>query len=492
MALTITINDEHVNLATGQNVVYLSTNSTGAGVYNFRYLMELTYHVEDSGSPVTKEISFTQQQNQAGDAVFNLSEIYKTIVTPQITPSTSGDPSGGSLGIKGVQKSIHNLPTIVNTVSELYTGGLIDDANGLEAFRGVANVLTLKFYEYYATTPGGIPEKQTDGTGDDTKSIYLIWGRGQEDEGVILDWLPYRLFNDTKKFLSGNYFVKDGKYQVYLGKDDYHTFAFLNRFDLYTSSTPKFLYIEYFDSSGVSLGDLACENDSASGGAYDATLDDERFYLFCGIGLSNLQKIDTSESPYTGTLPDSVTGGRSAIKYYDVYFSANASGAGTEYSATYRFNVETYCDKYEVSRLAYMNRFGAWEYINLNKKRDDVLKVKKEYVTKPLLMQQVGLAQFDRDYINTAYPPEVAKQGMMSTSVAPVQSFTLFTDYLQDFEIEQIKDLMMSPQIHLLDGEFAKALILENSDMKLKGEKNRGLYQYELKFNFANPKYRTT
>ena len=68
----------------------------------------------------------------------------------------------------------------------------------------------------------------------------------------------------------------------------------------------------------------------------------------------------------------------------------------------------------------------------------------------------------------------------------------MFTDYLNESEVEQIKDLMMSPQIHLLDGENAKALILETSSMKLKREKNRGLYQYELKFKFANPKFRTT
>jgi hypothetical protein len=44
----------------------------------------------------------------------------------------------------------------------------------------------------------------------------------------------------------------------------------------------------------------------------------------------------------------------------------------------------------------------------------------------------------------------------------------------------------------LLDGDNAKALILETSTMKLKREKNRGLFQYELKFSFANPKFRTT
>ena len=483
MALTVTINNDQVNISTGMNVAYVTTDTVG--VYKFRYLLELTYHVDNITTPVTKTISFTQQQNNAGQGIFNLAEIYKTIVTPQITPQQVGDAGG----FVGMPKSIHNLPLIRTSLTYLFSGGLIDDADGYESFHGVANVMTLKFYEMYSATATGIPTKQA-GT-EVSKTIYLIWGRGLESEGVVLDWTNYLLTANTKQLLSDNYYLKDGKYQVYLGKDDYHTLAFFNLFELYTASEPKYLQIEYFDSSDASLGTLVCENTTASGGAYDATVASEKFYLYGGIGLSNLQKIDTSEAPYTGTLPDSVAGGRDAIKYYDVYFSSDSVGS-TPTSITYRFNVQTYCSRYEVSRLSYMNRFGAWEYINLNKKREDKLKVNKEYVTKPLLTQQLGLANFVPAQIDVAYPPEVAKQGQMTTSVSPEESFTLFTDNLKDYEIEQIKDLMMSPQIHLLEGENAKALVLETSEMKLKGDKNLGLFKYELKFKYASPKYRTT
>ena len=139
-----------------------------------------------------------------------------------------------------------------------------------------------------------------------------------------------------------------------------------------------------------------------------------------------------------------------------------------------------------------MNRFGAWEYITLNKEKTEELQVKREYITKPVYNQSTGLSTFSNTLIDSAYPLDVAKQGMMTTSVNPTESFTLFTDNLKDYQIEQIKDMMMSPQIHLLDGDNAKALILEKTTMKLKGEKNTGLYEYELKFKYANPKYSTT
>ena len=79
----------------------------------------------------------------------------------------------------------------------------------------------------------------------------------------------------------------------------------------------------------------------------------------------------------------------------------------------------------------------------------------------------------------------------MTTSMKATETLTLFTDNLKDYQIEQIKDMMMSPQIHLLDGDNAKALILLTANMRLKGDKNRGLYSYELKFNYASPKSRS-
>ena len=488
MALTVLINDSNFNISTGQNIAYVTTDTTGAGVFKFRFLMELTYKIQGITTPVTKEISFTQQQNQDGQAVFNLSEIYKSIVTPQITPSLDSDaPTTTTASQKG---NIHTLPNFSDGDCLSFSGGLLENSTGYEAFKGVANVMTLKFYEMYATTAAGIPVKDPLGIGAVTKTIFMFWGRGQEDEGVIVDFDPYKLDGTSKQYLSSNYNnVSLNKYEVKIGANEYHTIAFLNRCSINTNAETYRIKVQYFDTNASSLGSLFINNNNLSGGLYDDTATDESFFLFAGVGLENLQKIDTSASPYSGTLPDSVAGGRDAISYYVVKIQ---NSSGTDMSARYDFNVVQYCSQYDQSRLAYMNRFGAWEYITLNKERTDELKVKKEYITKPIINQATGLETYVASQINTAYPLDVAKQGMMTTSVAPTITTKMFTDYLPEDKIEQIKDLMMSPQIHLLDGDNAKALILETSTMKLKREKNRGLFQYELKFSFANPKYRTT
>tara|TARA_R110000787_G_scaffold16595_16_gene50081 strand:- start:1832 stop:3199 length:1368 start_codon:yes stop_codon:yes gene_type:complete len=455
--------------------------------------MELTYKIDGSATP--KTISFTQQQNQTGQAVFNLSEIYKSIVTPQITPALDSDaPTTTTASQKG---NIHTLPNMSGGVQKAYSIGLLTDANGYEAFRGVANVMTIKFYEFYSTTATGIPEKQTSGTGTDARTIFMFWGRGQEDEGVIVDFEKYKLDGDTKQLLSSNYqYRTDGtkgtRFTTEISVDEYHTIAFLNRNAINVNAEPYRIHVYFYNSSGSQIGDLRMNNTTTSGGQYSATAasnTNESFYLYAGVGLANLSKIDVTQAAYGGDVPVAGFIGTDEISYYAVYIETSAS---VKKSERYDFKIITYCPKYDQSRLTYMNRFGAWEYITLNKERTDELKIKRETITKPIINQATGLTSYSTAQINAAYPLDVAKQGIMNTSISPKITTKMFTDNLTEDKIEQIKDLMMSPQIHLLDGDNAKALILENSSMKLKREKNLGLYKYELNFSFANPKYRTT
>tara|TARA_R100001460_G_scaffold14769_3_gene32961 strand:+ start:2093 stop:3604 length:1512 start_codon:yes stop_codon:yes gene_type:complete len=502
MALTIEMNDGGFNVSNGINVAYVTTSTTG--VFKFRFLLELTYNMTNQNTipPTTKTISFTQQQNQDGQAVFNLSEIYKSIVTPMNLAAKKSDSSG--LAAPTQNTSIHFMPFKNTGKSILYSWSILELSNGYEAFKGNANVMTLKFYEMYSTTADGIPVKQ-DGTGGTvdtlkTRTIFLLNGRGLESEGVIIDFSDYELTTFTKKLLSSNYNIDTTPTvpisTIEIGKNEYHTLALLNRCANNTSAEPYSIHVKYYpelNAGGTSLNaatPLVAINQSASGGAYYSTAADgvdESFILHFGAGLENLQKIDTSDSSYSGTLPDSVAGGRDAIKSYTIF--VRDSVAGTK-SIQYTFNIVNYCSRYEQSRLSYMNRFGVWEYITLNKERTEELNVSREYVTKPLVVQNVGLSQFVPEAINTAYPLDVAKQGKMTTSMKATETLTLFTDNLKDYQIEQIKDLMMSPQIHLLDGDNAKALILLTANMRLKGDKNRGLYSYELKFNYASPKNR--
>ena len=513
MALSITMNDSNFNMSTGINVAYVSTDTILApavnGKYNFRFLVKATFNTSYSITPYTfqKTFTFTQQINPShisgnftGGTVFNFSEIYKTIVTPQITPSTLSDDQ---YNVPSEHSSIHTIPNKVVSFSKPLSIGLLAETNGYQQFRGVANVIRLQFYEMYSETENGIPAIQdgTNGTPNTlvTKYSYTIWGRGQEEDGVVFDFNPYKLdVGSVGKFLSSNYYpVRQGGEEIFytnIGKNEYHTIAFLNRAVINANAEPFTISVSYFTgagSTGTLLGQLLITNKAQTGGFYDTTasaMDTETFYIYANAGLENFQK-NILNSDIQGLLPDSVQGGRDAIKSYAMWCQSSFS---QRVSSVYIFNVIEYCPKYEQSRLSYMNRFGAWEYITLNKERKDELNVKREYITKPIISQNIGSAHITPSAINIAYPLDVAKQGKMTTSVSSSITTTLFTDFLDDAGVEQIRDLMMSPQIHLLDGDNAKALVLKTSSYKMKRDKDRGLYSYDLKFEYANPKYRTT
>ena len=159
---------------------------------------------------------------------------------------------------------------------------------------------------------------------------------------------------------------------------------------------PDFLQAIYYDENDDVLGNLSMKQNHQTGGSYQATATDasanlEGFYLHGGVGLKNLDKL-TINTLYFGTLPSNVSGGIDAIKRYTITMR-NATNT-LPMSLSYNFNVVDYCNRYEQSRIAYMNRFGAWEYMTFNKEKENDLDVKREYINKPLLSNIRGFQSF--------------------------------------------------------------------------------------------------
>ena len=494
MSLSIYINSGKYNLSTQVNLVAGFINPS-PNTYNHRMEIEVTYNKTNYlgiSSPNSKTITFIQQVDDDGECTFDISPIYQSIVTPMIMSASPSNVQGTYTPI--TKDSIHNLPIKEGTATKILSWGILEQ-RGSQTFRGNANYLTCRFYEMFSTTPSGSPVRDPSSVIE--KNIYMMWGRANESDPIEINFDEYKLNGITKKFLSSNYNIVDGESHINIGKDELHTIAFLTKSAINTTAGVKFIQVEYFDSSSSSLGTTQIWNRNLSGGSdnpdpHHEDLKNEGFFLYCGIGLKNLDEIDLSEGSYSGVLPSGVSGGIDNIKYYKVTMTDPTFPQPAITSMTYVFNVVDYCDRYNTSRLSYMNRFGAWEYITLNKGKESEIKVKKEYINKPLL-SDVGGTQFQGGiYTDISYPKNVAKQGQMASSVATTETFTLSTGYLKPYEINQIQDMMMSPQIHILDGEEAKALILETSTMKLKGDKNTGLYKYDLEFKYASPKYRTT
>ena len=63
-----------------------------------------------------------------------------------------------------------------------------------------------------------------------------------------------------------------------------------------------------------------------------------------------------------------------------------------------------------------MNKFGVWEYINLNKEKNNTYNVKRDSINKPLFASETPDAE-DVDALQNVYSSEVANQGVMVTNV---------------------------------------------------------------------------
>ena len=269
--------------------------------------------------------------------------------------------------------------------------------------------------------------------------------------------------------------------------------AFMNG---HVSNAPADTYavrFAYYNNAGIQLGsNLDCVNTANTGGKYGGVTGSSNTgrsaILFIGAGLQNLDKIDTTEAGYTGDTPDDAeSSSGDTIAYYEMWMMQSTLAQS---SKKYRFYVTTPCDRYEETRLAYLNRFGVWEYINLNKEKNNTYNVKRDSINKPLFASETPDAH-DQDALQNVYAQEVANQGVMVTNVKVEEEMILYTQNLDDSELDRINDLILSPQIHLLDKEDAIALVCTTNKINTKVKGKSRLYSYQLKFKFADPKYRT-
>ena len=499
MALSIIISTTPRS-STGVNTIIAST--TTSGVFKFRYHLRVEYWI--SGELLTKSFAVTQPRNNAGLGIFNMTEIYKNIVTPMITTKSLRDSKDS--GIPSLIVPIHNMPFDHTDGTDtkqqyLYSRPYMNDSAGWDSFQGNCNKALLTFREMYSTTSGGIPTIQGSAV---TKSQYVFWGRFDRDDNINTPLnTKFNLTAPTKNFLTNNYkfdlSTGVGRYIGYIGRNQLMTMAFQNghvsgAFDVDTYG----VLFRYYNSSGIEIGNLLAKNEKDSGGKYggtDGQLNSGRsFFMTIGAGLENLDDVTTSYSYYVGDTPEEAeTSSGDSISYYEMYMINSSSN---RISNIYKFNVTTPCDRYEETRLAYINKYGCWEYINLNKKRKTTYKVKKDTILKPLLHSEVPANTTDEGEANNIFPPTMPHQGTMVTSISVDEDMSLFTQNLDDTELARIQDLILSPQIHMASPNANSsswvALICTTTkiDTKTKGESK--LYSYELKFKFAEPKFRTT
>jgi hypothetical protein len=165
-------------------------------------------------------------------------------------------------------------------------------------------------------------------------------------------------------------------------------------------------------------------------------------YLNFNVGPESLNAFQTNASPtrYTsGLLPwfnDSVA-----------YYIVTIDGINT-----YRINIVEPCGKFEDYPLYYLQRHGAFDYVNMNANHKDVLNIEKKFYK--------GLsAQFEASYENVALSTVVTGPNPLSINdkalnISYEETLTLMSQPLDQSQLDLIKDLMASPYTFINVGHY--------------------------------------
>jgi hypothetical protein len=141
--------------------------------------------------------------------------------------------------------------------------------------------------------------------------------------------------------------------------------------------------------------------------------------------------------------------------------------------STYKFEVQ--CEpRYTPLTIAFQNRYGAWDYLLVQKKSVESITVERDTYTANVITRSAGTASIpsyaaSKQYFNT--------QGQ--------EQLIVNTGFISEGMNEMVKDMMLSSTLQLVEQE--QAVILKDTQVTYKTSVNDNLVQYTFTLEYANP-----
>ena len=278
------------------------------------------------------------------------------------------------------------------------------------------------------------------------KTVYTV-------NGVVTIDTPtnsenYRLFNgylkynDVMQLVGGNFgydlsefiltsqskrFLTNAPIVQYANVEDYGTLAFLD-----SAENVSFITLEYFNSSGVSLGTENVVKDFNNGGAYSATQDVQRNLWYFGCFPANLRSDNTTL--FAGL----VSAGTIQGGYYTVRAVKTVSGNWR----TQEYIINVNCPNlkgYESIRLCWLNQWGVWDYYTFTQKSI------RSISTKGSTYEQLAGTWNESKYRINGY-----KGGKKTFRVNATEKIKINTAFVSESENVMFEELTNSPEVYVL------------------------------------------
>ena len=514
--------------ATRSNYWIVTTTSNTTPVFNFRYIVEVVI-----GGVV--KATLKQPKNNAGAAHFNIERIVKnyTEVTNKHANTITGAVD---------YNSIHLMPRNIPNPS---AGSNVDFA--ISKNTNTLRLVTLRFYEEFATTDGGTISRIDQNI--DTTYALINYANEWEDQ-MNFDFNLYspRSLTPYEKFLSKIPYETtqpndtSGMIAHLTGAGDYRTLSWLNEQTTYfATGAIGFEYKFYSEIPNADLsnytGQIYIPNTPTYGGVVptNATGNEDEMLLFIAAGYENVAKMkyvdlggyqmQTTDKYYTISVGnetrsafDPTSRAASTAKIGDrVYIEAagdtnwvamgaannnvgtifivDAVGSGTgtflrfispessQYIKPLLFEISQ-CSKYPSQSVAWKNKFGTWDYHYFNNNSDESISMTRSI-------------EYERNagsWNAATFSIDSFERGKVQ-SVNGTKQITVNTGYLDEAYNDYFKGMMQSNDIQLIapvevgdDGVLQEPvpLILIDSQFQYKTTVKDKLIQYSFTFQYAH------
>tara|TARA_Y100001973_G_C5201452_1_gene338019 strand:+ start:843 stop:2261 length:1419 start_codon:yes stop_codon:yes gene_type:complete len=457
-------------LPTGERIIFTVYDARVLTHFKVKYVAEV--YIQNDKASLVKRATLKVTPNSKGKGIFDFSNVADSYVSPDYQGGQVLENSGSD------ESHVDNTPFTVryhdiHRIDEYCT-----------AKESIKYLTVLFFFEGASTSNGNVSLDNTPTTSND----YLIFNgvlydtdilaksTGSPDFGYNLGYHNLILNSTDDKFLS------NGPSKQYVRDGDYATQAFFQNYDLdfsvgggsATNPIVDSVDVQFYHN-GATTGSLLNIPVQANKGGHKSSSSEARTkMLFVGVGIGNL----------TGS-------GLTIPTNWDYYTVQAKNDNNNSISQVYEYHKQTDdCRGYETIRLTWLNKYGAWDYYNFNKKSVRTLES-----TRTTYTQQQGTWNED------AFAIRGRLGGTRQFTNNVKEMISVNTEYITEEEGIWLEELFLSNDVFILESrstdvanqgvvrKYVQPVLVTDNSHTRKTVANDSLVQYT--FNLELSKNRT-
>tara|TARA_R110002050_G_scaffold75964_4_gene162536 strand:- start:118 stop:1512 length:1395 start_codon:yes stop_codon:yes gene_type:complete len=405
MALTLNQTPDRKEVPVGQKILFSVADTTVvADYFNVRYFCDIYFSYEVVGTAY-KIASLKTTPNSAGYGIFDVhSSIESMIHSPAVIDDTNANVLvKGSNGIVGAP--VHYIEKATNVKEstglfycEFYVQGAASPSDVSETIGSVIQSTTYTAHNIYP---------------DYNDVMYNNSGRyyfDYEDMNI----LP---LDDSSKFLT------DMPLEVDARMNDAGTIGMFQNYGnlmSYGNTNVSSFSLKFYDNSSSLISSTSISTNTSDGGSSASTLDASVHFNLVGIYPANIKQ-------------------HTSIPSDTSYYTLQAvSSSPTNRSQLYRVNIIEDC-KHSNVRLAWLNKYGAWDYYSFNSKS-----VKTTTSTKKTFNQTQG------SYQGSGFTYTTGNGGARVYDVQSKESYVLNTAYVSEEAGVWLEGVINSTEVYII------------------------------------------